>query len=86
MTGAGPDGRFEKRSGSSIAAGITAGASALIIEWLLQQMENAGVTTSEVKNIIILGTNQGTLPEYPNREWGYGTMDIFQSLDRLRSL
>lgn len=86
VTGAGPDGRFEKRSGSSIAAGITAGASALIIEWLLQQMENAGVTTSEVKNIIILGTNQGTLPEYPNREWGYGTMDIFQSLDRLRSL
>lgn len=86
VTGAGPDGRFEKRSGSSIAAGITSGASALIMEWLLQQSGNMGVTTSEIKNIIILGTNQGTLPEYPNREWGYGTMDIYQSLDRLRSL
>lgn len=86
VTGAGPDGRFEKRSGSSIAAGITAGAAALIIEWLLQQPVTSGATTSEVKNIIILGTNQGVLPEYPNREWGYGTMDVYQSLDHLRSL
>lgn len=86
VTGAGPDGRFEKRSGSSVAAGITSGASALIMEWYLKQPGNMGITTSEVKNIILLGTNQEVLPEYPNREWGYGTMDIYQSLDRLRSL
>lgn len=86
VTGAGPDGRFEKRSGSSIAAGITTGASALIMEWLLRQPGNMGITTSEVKNIMLLGTNQEVLPEYPNREWGYGTLDIYQSLDRLRSL
>lgn len=86
VTGMGSDGRFEKRSGSSIAAGITAGAAALIIEWLLQQEGITEITTSQIKNIIILGTNQGVLPEYPNREWGYGTMDIYQSLDRLRSL
>lgn len=86
VTGAGPNGRFEKRSGSSIAAGITSGASALIMEWYLKQPGNMGITTSEVKNIILLGTNQEVLPKYPNREWGYGTIDIYQSLDRLRSL
>lgn len=86
VTGAGPDGRFEKRSGSSVAAGITSGASALIMEWYLKQPGNMGITTSEVKNIILLGTNQEVLPKYPNREWGYGTIDIYQSLDRLRSL
>lgn len=86
VTGAGTDGRFVKRSGSSIAAGITAGASALIMEWLKQQPIITGVTTSQIKNIMIMGADQGVLPEYPNREWGYGTMDIYQSLDRLRSL
>lgn len=86
VTGAGTDGRFVKRSGSSIAAGIAAGGAALIMEWLWQQPNLIGITTSQVKNIMILGTNQEVLPEYPNREWGYGTMDIYQSLDRLRSL
>ncbi len=86
VTGASMDGRFVKRSGSSIAAGITAGASALIMEWLGQQEEIRGVTTSQVANIILLGTNQGVFSEYPNREWGYGTMNIYQSLDRLRRL
>lgn len=80
------DGRFTRRSGSSIAAGITAGAAALIMEWLLEQPEVTGITTSQVKNIFILGTNQKVLPQYPNREWGYGTLDVYQSLDRLRNL
>lgn len=86
VTGAGEDGRFVKRSGSSIGAGIAAGACALVMEWLIQQPNLIGITTSQVRNIIILGANQGVLPEYPNREWGYGTIDIYQSLDRLRSL
>ena len=86
VLGAGTDGRFIKSSGSSIAAGITAGAAALIIEWLRQQPNSIGITTSQVKNILILGANQGVLPEYPNQEWGYGTMDLYQSLNRLRSL
>ncbi len=86
VTGTGIDGRFVKRSGSSIAAGITAGAAALIMEWLMQQPNVTGVTTSQVKNILLLGVEQGILPEYPNREWGYGRIDLYQSLDRLRSL
>ncbi len=79
-------GRFVRRSGSSIAAGITAGACALIMEWLGKQPEVRGVTTSQVANIILFGANRGVLPDYPNREWGYGTLDIYQSLDRLRRL
>ncbi len=86
VTGAGADGRFVKRSGSSIGAGIAAGACALVLEWLMRQPYLIGTTTSQVRNVIILGANQGVLPEYPNREWGYGTIDIYQSLDRLRSL
>ncbi len=86
VTGAGTGGRFVARSGSSAAAGLTAGASALIMEWFLQQPGTLGITTSQVANIILLGVGQEVLPAYPNREWGYGTVDVYQSLDRLRTL
>lgn len=86
ITGADLNGRFVKRSGSSGAAGIAAGAAALIMEWLLNRPESLTVSTSQVANIMILGAGQETLPEFPNREWGYGTLDVYQSLDRLRRL
>lgn len=76
--------RFVKRSGSSIAAGITAGACALIMEWLKSQQTE--ISTSPVANILILGAEQNRFSDYPNREWGYGTLDVYQALDRLRNL
>ena len=86
VLGAGPNGNFVRRSGSSVATGITAGACAMIMEWILNQPVPAGVTTSQVANIIILGAQQNTFSEFPNQQWGYGTMDLYQSLDRLRRL
>lgn len=84
ITGAGTDQRFVSRSSSSAAVGITAGASALIMEWLGRQPLSRGITTSQIANIMILGTNQRAFTEYPNREWGYGTLDVYRSLDQLR--
>ena len=86
VTGAGLNGRFVKRSGSSGATGIAAGAAALIMEWFLDRPESLTVSTSQVANIMILGAVQETFPEFPNKEWGYGTLDVYQSLDRLRRL
>ena len=86
VTGVGLNGRFVKRSGSSGAAGIAAGAAALIMEWLLKRPESFTVSTSQVANIMILGAEQENLEEFPNKEWGYGTLDVYQSLDRLRRL
>ena len=86
LKGAFPNGRFVTRSGASGAAGITAGAAALIMEWLLKRPESRNVSTSQVANVMILGADQDNLLEFPNREWGYGTLDVYQSLDRLRRL
>lgn len=86
ITGVGLNGRFIKRSGSSGATGIAAGAAALIMEWLINRPESLTVSTSQVANIMILGAEKEILPEFPNREWGYGTLDVYQSLDRLRRL
>lgn len=86
ITGLALDGRFTERSGSSASAGIAAGAAALIMEWLGKQPAVRGVTCNQVRNIILFGTNQREDMDYPNKEWGYGTIDIYQSLNRLREL
>lgn len=86
ITGLGENGRFVERSGSSAAVGIAAGACALIMQWLGEQPMAMGITTSAVAGIIILGTEQDNFSQYPNREWGYGRMNVYQSLDRLRRL
>lgn len=86
ITGLSLDGRFSERSGSSASAGIGAGAAALIMEWLGKQPAVRGITCNQVRNIILFGTNRREDMDYPNKEWGYGTIDIYQSLNRLREL
>ena len=86
MTGAGIGGEFVSRTSSSAAAGIAAGASALLMEWLKEQPGVGGVNSIQIRNTIILGAGKRDFMEYPNREWGYGTLNVYQSLDRLRQL
>lgn len=86
ITGLSEDGRFVNRSSSSASVGIAAGATALVMEWLYKQPGIRGITCNQVRSIIMFGTNQREDMEYPNREWGYGTIDIYQSLNRLREL
>lgn len=85
VTGAISRNQFAKRSGSSISAAITAGASALLMEWLYYQLGRRNVDTSQIKNLLILGTNRKDTEEYPNKIWGYGTLDLYKTFDELRS-
>ena len=86
VKGALPGGRFTVRSGSSGAAAITAGAAALLMEWILYYTGSRGADTLQLKNLLILGARQRPGEDYPNREWGYGTLDLYRTLDRLRQI
>ncbi len=86
ITGAGLNGGFATRSGSSAAAGIAAGAVALLLGWFEQQPGARGASTSQIRNLIVLGAGQRPEMEYPNKEWGYGTLDLYRLLDTLRQL
>lgn len=86
ITGALPGGRFSSRSGSCAAAAITSGAVALMLEWLLFIEKVPGVDSFQVKSLLILGAVRPGTMDYPNREWGYGQLNLYNTFETMRRL
>lgn len=86
VEGALPDGRFAVRSGSSIATAITAGSTALLLEWILFHLGNPSIDSYQIKSLMILGAVRPAGMDYPNREWGYGQLNLYNSLEEMRQL
>lgn len=84
VTGALPGGGFVRRTGSSAAIGITAGAVALLMEWIIYQLSIPVIEALELKTLLILGTQQKEGVEYPSKEWGYGTLDLYNVFEQVR--
>lgn len=75
--------RYGFRSGSSEAAAVTAGASILLMEWGLLRGNEIGMNTLSLQKYLIRGANR-TGRIFPNREWGYGTLDLYGSFEWFR--
>ena len=63
-------GQFGTRSGTSVAAAITAGAGALLLEWTGVRGNDVLSSTENIKNYFIRGASRDVNSNYPNREWG----------------
>ena len=86
VTGALPGGRFSARSGSCAAAAVTAGAAALMLEWLIYREGSPGIDSFQLKSLLILGAVRPKTMEYPNREWGYGQLNLYNTFEVMRQL
>lgn len=75
---------YTTATGTSIAAAHTTGVAALILEW----GEGPGYTyqldSVEVKNLLLRGAKRDPNVTYPNRDWGFGILDLYNSFDSLR--
>lgn len=84
MTGAGLRFPFTRMSGTSVAAAHVAGASAILLHWGILDGNNFYMNTSVIKTYLIRGAKRNPALTYPNREFGYGTLDLYEAFLRLR--
>ncbi len=78
------DGGFASFTGTSVSAAHTTGIAALIFEWGIVRGNLPLMSTVELKNLIIRGARRDVNLVYPNRDWGYGILDVFNAFDALR--
>lgn len=86
VRGALPGGCFAARSGSCVSAAVTAGAVALMLEWLIYDQDVPGIDSYQIKSLLILGAVRPDIMEYPNREWGYGQLNLYNTFETMRQL
>lgn len=72
-----------RQTGSSLAAAITAGAVAQFMQWAVVDGNNPFVESREIKNYFIRGASRSFDLTYPNREWGYGRLNVAGIFDAL---
>ena len=81
------------RSGTSVAASYTAGCCVLMLEWAYNRQNVRNINGNQIRGYLIRGAVRpgaaGGLLEirqYPNPEWGYGQLNIYNTFESLRNV
>lgn len=77
---------YGEQTGSSLAAAIAAGAFAQFFQWAVVELNSPRVGGRELKNYLIRGASRTNGISYPNREWGYGRLNVAGTFNTLAGL
>lgn len=80
---AGPLGGYGTASGTSLAAAQTAGVAALLFEWANIRGNEPFFFGNSVKNYLRRGAVREENMTYPNKEWGYGRINLYHTFELL---
>ena len=93
IRGEGASGETVIRRGTSVAASYTAGCSAIMLEWSYGRKMIRNINGNQIRGYLIRGAvrpgSSGGLLEirqYPNPEWGYGLLNIYNTFESLRNV
>lgn len=75
--------RFGERSGTSVAAANGAGVAALMLEWGIVKENRADMNSLIIKYYFIKGARKEQMV-VPNRSFGYGILDLYETFYNLR--
>lgn len=73
-------------SGTSVAAAVVAGCYSLIYQWAIVDGYDKTVSSNKIKTYLVRGAAKREGDTYPNRQWGYGTVDMKGVFDNIRYL
>lgn len=76
---------YTSYTGTSVAAAHTAGVVAMLLEWGYVKGNLPDMNTIDLKILIIRGARRKEDIEYPDRNWGYGILDIYRVFYSLRT-
>lgn len=75
-----------KRTGSSLAAAIAAGAAAQMMQWSVVEEHYLLASSREIKYYLALGAIREENIQYPSREWGLGKINVQHTFQELAGL
>jgi subtilisin family serine protease len=75
---------FAAATGTSVSAAHTAGIAALLMEWGVVRGNYPNMSSVEMRVFFIRGARRNQALTYPNRDWGYGILDVFNAFDTIR--
>ncbi len=71
-------------NGTSAAAAITSGACALLLQWGIVEGNEPALNMNRMRSLLISGCSRDLDLEYPNVQWGYGKLNLYQVFDFLK--
>jgi hypothetical protein len=75
---------FGQFTGTGVAAAFTAGATAILLEWGIVKENNIGMSTVDINRLYMRNARREMGVIYPNREWGFGILDMFNVFESLQ--
>lgn len=70
-------------TGTSVSAAITTGASALLLQWGIVQRHEVDMDCNRIRALMVTGCERDPDNEYPNVQWGYGRLDLYNTFNLL---
>ena len=71
-------------SGTSVSASITTGACALMLQWGIVEKNDTSMDSYRIRANLAAGCERDPNVEYPNNQWGYGRLNLYNTFRALR--
>jgi subtilisin family serine protease len=84
VSGPFPNDQYVAMTGTSVATAHAAAASALLMQWGIVMGNSPNMDTRTIKKLLIRGATRMPQFDYPNREWGFGSLNVFNSFEIIR--
>lgn len=75
-----------RRSGTGGSTALTAGASALIFQWTAVLENDPDFGILRLSTLLIRGADRNPNRTYPNREWGFGSLNLTNTFNNFRPI